>query len=67
MDKFKLFSITLVFILSTLISGCGGGGAEVIATNTTIGQELSDLQQAKDQGVITDKEYEEAKKKILER
>ena len=35
--------------------------------NTTIGQELIDLQQALDSGVITQEEYDELKLKIIER
>jgi hypothetical protein len=33
--------------------------------HTTIGQELIDLQQAKEKGVISDEEYFNAKKEIL--
>ena len=32
---------------------------------TTTGQELQDLQKARESGAITEKEYEEAKEKIL--
>ena len=35
--------------------------------NTTTGQELIDLQQALDSGVITQEEYDELKLKIIER
>ncbi len=50
-----------------LAQGCGGGGATSTtnAKTTTTGQELIDLQKAYDQGVITTKQYEEQKKKIL--
>lgn len=66
MESTKILAVILLFALSLLLTGCGGG-AEVMATSTTMGQELSDLQQAKDKGVITDKEFEKAKKKIMER
>ena len=35
--------------------------------NTTTGQELIDLQEALDSGVITQEEYDELRKKIMER
>jgi hypothetical protein len=67
MKRIRVLMVILVFGISAFVSGCGGGGAEVTNTSTTMGQELSDLQKAKDQGVIDDKEFEKAKKAILER
>ena len=34
-------------------------------TSTTMGQELQDLKKSLDEGIITEKEYERAKKDIL--
>ena len=42
-------------------------GGKFISINTTAGQELIDLQQALDSGVITQEEYDELKLKIIER
>ena len=42
-------------------------GGKIIIHNTTIGQELIDLQQALDSGAITQEEYDELKLKIIER
>lgn len=54
-----------------LVGGCGGGGAKVesstTATTTTMGQELMDINKAHQEGIITDKEYEKAKKQIMKR
>ena len=42
-------------------------GGKFISINTTAGQELMDLQQALDTGAITQEEYDELRKKIMER
>lgn len=58
----------LVFLLFT-VAGCCGGGSKVQtkSTNisTTLGQELTDLQAAYEQGIISEKQYREAKEKLL--
>lgn len=67
MKKMKAVTAVLLFAICLSLAGCGGGAAEVRATSTTIGQELTDLQKAKEQGVITEEEFEKAKKTILTR
>jgi hypothetical protein len=68
-DALKLTVITaLVAAGITLLSGCGGGGATFHASgNKTLGQELQDLQQAYDKGIISKKEYEDTKEKLIEK
>lgn len=57
-----------VLVLSLLLTaGCGEGDTSVQAQTTTMGQELTDLKNAYDAGVITEKEYEKSKEKILKR
>ncbi len=46
--------------------GISLGGGTVTVINTTIGQELLDLQQALDSGAITQKEYDELRLKIID-
>lgn len=65
MKQLKLFIIITMLGAAVTLSGCGGSGTQVQATNTTIGQELQDLKTAHDQGIITKKEYDRAKKDIL--
>jgi len=59
----------LALITAIGLAGCGGGGSEntIQTSNTTMGQELMDLDKSRQQGLIDDKEYEKAKKEILKR
>ncbi|MCX6930329.1 MAG: SHOCT domain-containing protein [Verrucomicrobia bacterium] len=66
----KLF-IPIAVALSTMLlfTGClalqvGGGDKKEVQTATT-GQQLVDLQKAKDSGAITDAEYQVQKAKLL--
>lgn len=66
----KLLRVCVVIILlfsGVGFIGCGGGGAEIKAKSTTIGQELTDLDKAYKDGIITEKEYNKSKKDILKR
>jgi hypothetical protein len=65
----KLFVPLLVGLTAmTLFTGCIGlqvGGGTSNHT-PTVGQQLIDLQKAKDAGIITDAEYQAQKAKLLE-
>ncbi len=53
-----------------VLSGCawsiGGKKEGELSIRPTIGQELIELKKAKEQGAISDEEYEQAKARILE-
>ena len=53
----------------TLLTGCLnlelGGGSTTRTQSPTVGQQLVDLQKAKDAGAITDAEYQAQKAKLL--
>jgi hypothetical protein len=59
----------LLASLAGSLASCGGGGAKVesVSTTTTMGQELQDLDEAYKKGIITQSEYESAKKRIIDR
>ena len=61
----RAFLVTGFFLLSA----CGGGGAKVesINTTTTTGQELMDLDASCKQGLLTEDEYNKARKNIMDR
>ena len=70
MKSWKVSVIALVIftiVMGGLFAGCGGGGAQVQQSSTTLGQELTDLQAAYEKGIITEKEYNKAKKEIMDR
>lgn len=66
----KLFiPILVVFSALTFLTGCAwhvGGGPKNVTAKPTTGQQLIDLQKAKDAGAITDSEYQAQKTKVLE-
>lgn len=64
------FVLWILFIaMVPLLSGCGGGGAEVRSemTSVTTGQQLMDLKKAMDMGAMTRDEYDREREKILDK
>ncbi len=65
----KLFIPVLIGLSAmTLLTGCAwqvGGGHKSVTMEPTTGQQLIDLQKAKNAGVITDTEYQAQKAKLL--
>jgi uncharacterized membrane protein len=64
--KFLRVCVVIILLFSGVgFIGCGGRSAEIKAKQTTLGQELTDLDKAYKDGIITEKEYNKAKKDIL--
>jgi phosphate/sulfate permease len=60
-----LAGLTAVTILTGCIGLSIGSGTTSKPTSATIGQQLMDLQKAKDTGAITEAEYQAQKAKLL--
>lgn len=62
----KVISVFLVIVMITSMVSCMaiGTGGKKVNNNPTLGQELIDLKKAKDEGAISQQEYEELKKKL---
>ena len=66
--------VTTSFGIAALLlslAACGGGGAESSTQTkiktTTVGQELVDLKKALDSGALSKSDYEDQRRKILDR
>ena len=65
MKFMRICAVIILLFSGAGFVGCGGGGAEIKAKQTTLGQELSDLDKAYKDGIITEKEYNKAKNDLL--
>jgi hypothetical protein len=67
--KKLLFPVLIGFSAMTLLSGCIGlslgGGTTSKSQSPTLGQQLTDLQVAKNSGAINEAEYQTQKAKLL--
>ena len=65
----KILTLTLIgYSAMALLTGCAwhvGGGSKSVTMAPTTGQQLIDLQKAKDTGAISDTEYQTQKSKLL--
>jgi len=68
--RISSLSLSVLVLLALGVAGCGGGGARLQSEQstyaTTLGQELKDLEDAYKKGIITEKQYEDAKQKLIE-
>jgi hypothetical protein len=63
----KLVIIASAIALTLGLTACGGGGATTkVEARGTQGQQLLDLKEAYDKGVITEKEYNSTREDILD-
>ena len=72
MKLFRYWALILIVLIGINVAACGGKDTQTDANKpetitTTLGQELIDLDKAYKDGIITQKEYEKAKKALLEK
>ena len=70
MKLFRICALVLIVLVSVNFVACGGGTKTDVKTETsttTLGQELLDLDKAYKDGIITEKEYEKAKEKLIKK
>lgn len=48
------------------LSACGGGNATTTVQTATIGEQLASLENAYAKGLLTEKEYKQQRKKVLD-
>jgi hypothetical protein len=66
--KWTLIRSLALLSAITLLAGCAwqvGGGAKHVTMEPTVGQQLIDLQKAKEAGALTDAEYQGQKAKLI--
>lgn len=57
--------VTTAILVPTLLTGCGSS-AKVETPPASVGQQLQDLEKARNDGLLTEAEYQQQRKKILE-
>lgn len=63
-----LVIVAMVIVSVGLTTGCGRKQTTTVqSSSTTLGQELVDLQEAYEKGIITEKEYNDMKKKAMKK
>ena len=62
----KVISLIMVLVLATTLVSCiaVGSGGKKVDQQATLGQQLSDLKKARDEGAISAQEYEDLKEKL---
>ena len=65
----KVQNLAMALAAITLLSGCAGAAFNRVSVTAnrhiTIGQELIDLKEAHEKGIISDTEYMQAKEQVL--
>ena len=68
MKKIGVLILIGLLFASFSLTGCGRKQTTTVETsNTTLGQELIDLQQAYEKGIITEREYNNLRKQAMKK
>jgi len=63
----KLLAAVFLICVTVTLTGCVAAIGNGDSRGATVGQQLVDLQKAKDSGAITDAEFQEQKARLLKR
>ena len=67
MKYLKVWAVVIMIVMAVGLCGCGGGTeVQTQSYATTLGQELKDLEEAYKKGIITEKQYNQSKEKLIE-
>jgi uncharacterized membrane protein len=68
MKLLRFWAVAVMIVMAFGLGACRGGKAEVKTQSysTTLGQELKDLDEAYEKGIITEKQYKKSKEKLIE-
>jgi hypothetical protein len=66
MKLMRIMTVLLLIAYSGAMLGCGGGtDVKQQTTTTTLGKELQDLDDAYKKGLLSEKEYKESRKNLM--
>ena len=67
MNTHKRLVTVLALMLAAAATASGCGSNKIEANTTTVGQELQDLDEARNKGLLTEDEYNKKREDILKR
>jgi hypothetical protein len=70
MKLMRVLAVVLLLAYSGAMLGCGGGTdvkQQTTTTTTTLGKELQDLDDAYKKGLLSEKEYKEARTNLMKK
>lgn len=65
MNSRSIFSCILLASIALPLTGCGSSTKVTNTSQLSVGQQLNDLENARQRGIITDKEYAKLRKAII--
>ena len=67
MNSRSIFTSLLLGAFASTLTGCGSSTEVTNTSQTSVGQQLSDLESARQSGIITEKEYVKLRKALIKK